>query len=187
MNLLKRITDNEIFGTGGNSLSEQRKTVRVVLLDDDNLASVLYLGKYNFYMMPGGGIEENETPEQALHRETQEETGCDSEIICNLGIIEENSLIYNYSCLSLCFLAKIKGEKGLLNLTQEESDEETQVQWHNLHEILRLIKNQNVDELKLIRDERSIAIMKFIQERDITLLNEAIKVLTHQAEEKLCV
>jgi len=177
MNILKRITDKEIFGTGGTGLSEPRKTVRVVLLDDNNLAAVLYLGKYNFYMIPGGGIEENETPEQALQRETQEETGCGSEIICSLGIIEENSLIYNISGLSLCFLAKIKGEKGLPNLTQEESDEETQVQWHNLHEILRLIKSQNIDELKLVKDERIIAIMKFIQERDIALLNEAIKIL----------
>ena len=175
--MLKQITDKELFGTDGYNDNEPYKAVRVVLLDDKNLVAVLYLAKLNFYTLPGGGIEKSETVEQALARETQEETGCYSEIISNLGIIEENSITYNWSGISTCFIAKTKGEKGLLHLTHEEIEEETQVQWHELHEALKIITDQKSNKSTSPRNEREAAIMKFITERDIILLNEAIKVL----------
>ena len=174
MNILKQITDKELFGTDGYNNDEPYKAARAVLLDENNLVAVLYLKKLNFYTLPGGGIDEGETIDQALAREMQEETGCYSDIICELGIIKENSLTYNWSGISSCFLAKIKGEKGLLHLTQEEIDQETQVQWHNIHEALKkVVTNQNIKA----RDEREAGIVKFIQERDIALLNEAIRIL----------
>ena len=173
MNILKQITDKELFGTDGHNNDEPYKAARAVLLDDKNLVAVLYLKKLNFYTLPGGGIDDGETIEQALAREMQEETGCYSDIMCELGIIEENSLIYNWSGISSCFLAKIKGEKGLLHLTQEEIDEETQVQWYNIYEALKVVTNQKINA----RNEREAGIVKFIQERDIVLLNEAIRIL----------
>ena len=173
MKLLKRITDKELFGIDGYNHANPYKAARAVLLDDKNLVAVLYLKKLNFYTLPGGGIDDGETIEQALTREIQEETGCYSDIICELGIIEENSLTYNWSGISSCFLAKVKGEKGLLHLTQKEIDEETQVQWYNIHEALKIITNQNINA----RDEREAGIVKFIQERDIVLLYEAIRIL----------
>ena len=173
MNILKQITDKELFGTDGYNNDEPYKAARAVLLDDKNLVAVLYLKKLNFYTLPGGGIVDGETIEQALAREIQEETGCYSDIICELGIIEENSLTYNWSGISSCFLAKIKGEKGLLHLTQKEIDEETQVQWYNIYEALKVVTNQKINA----RNEREAGIVKFIQERDIVLLNEAIRIL----------
>ncbi|MCL2855968.1 MAG: NUDIX domain-containing protein [Defluviitaleaceae bacterium] len=173
MNLLKQITDKELFGIDGHNYEEPYKAARAVLLDDNNLVAVLYLKKLNFYTLPGGGIDVGETMQQALAREMQEETGCYIDIVCELGIIEENSLIYNWSGASSCFIAKTKGEKGLLHLTQEEIDQETQVHWYNIHEALEIIINQNISA----RDEREAGIVKFIQKRDIVLLNEAIKML----------
>ena len=175
--MLKRITDKELFGTDGYNNNEPYRAARAVLLDDSNLVAVLYLAKLNFYTLPGGGIEKCETVEQALAREMQEETGCNSEIVCNLGIIEENSVTYDWAGISTCFIAKTKGEKGLLHLTPEEDEEGTQVQWHELHEALNIITSQKSSKSISPRSEREAAIMKFITERDITLLNEAIKVL----------
>ena len=169
MNLLKRITYKETFGAG----IKQYKSIRVVLLDAQNLAAVLYVGKVKFYTLPGGEVDEGETPEQAAIRETREETGCDSEIVCPLGIIEENSRTCSWNGVSTCFLSKVKGTKGVQNLTQIELDEETEVRWYDLHEALKIITNQEITA----RDERETGIGKIIQERDITLLNEAIKIL----------
>ena len=80
MKVLKRITYKETFDAD----MEPYKSVRVVLLDDKNLVAVLYVGKVKFYTLPGGSIDEGETPEQAVIRETLEETGCDSEIHAHL-------------------------------------------------------------------------------------------------------
>ena len=82
MKILKQITYKETYGTD----VKQYKSVRIVLLDEKNLVAVLYVGKVDFYTLPGGSIEDGETPEEAAIRETQEETGCDSEIIHALGI-----------------------------------------------------------------------------------------------------
>jgi len=169
MNLLKRIIYKEPFDAD----VKQLQSVRVVLLDDKNLAAVLYVGKVKFYTLPGGGIEEGETPKQAAIRETLEETGCESEIIHTLGIIEENSKTCDWNGTNYCFIMKAKGVKGVQNLTEIELSEETEVYWYDLHEALKIITNQKI----AARSEREEGIGEIIQERDITLLSEAIKIL----------
>ena len=170
MKLLKRITYKETFATDEN----QYKSVRVVLLDNDNLVAVLYVGKVKFYTLPGGGIDEGETPEQAVIREAKEETGCDIEIVHTLGIIEENSKACDWNGINTCFIAKVKGAKGHQKLTEIEIDEDTQIRWLNLREALNIITDQEI----AARDERESGIGKIIQERDVVLLNEALKICT---------
>jgi ADP-ribose pyrophosphatase YjhB (NUDIX family) len=169
MNLLKRITYKETFDAD----VKQHQSVRVVLLDDKNLVAVLYVGKVKFHTLPGGGIEEGESPEQAAIRETLEETGCESEIIQTLGVIEESSKTCDWNGINTCFMMKIKGIKGVQRLTEIESDEETEVRWYDLHEALKIITNQKISA----RSEREEGIGKIIQERDIILLKKTIDTL----------
>ena len=166
MKLLKRITYKEPFTTSENP----HRSARVVLLDDNNKVAVIYVGKVNFYTLPGGGIEEGETPEQAAIREMKEETGCNSEIIRTLGLIEENSKTVNWNGLATGFMSKVKGSKGTPRLTQEEMDEDAQLQWYDVREALNIIANQDISKV-----DDGIGLI--IQERDVTLLNEAIKLL----------
>ena len=174
MKLLKRITVKKCFDPTINTDVKPYNAARAVLLDDNNMIAVLYLRKYEFYTLPGGGIDHGETAVQGLAREMLEETGCNCEIIHHLGIIEENSLTYNWWVHSECFLARIKGEKGTPSLTQRELDEEPHVQWHSMQEALRLIETQNIDNMPNVESARNAVAMKIIQERDITMLHEAM-------------
>lgn len=51
-----------------------RNSARSIILREGCVAMV-YSKKYRYYKFPGGGIEPGETPEEALIRETLEETG----------------------------------------------------------------------------------------------------------------
>ena len=54
----------------------------------NGLVAMVHSAKYNYYKFPGGGIEKDESAEQAMIRETQEETG--------LVVIPETVKEYGY-------------------------------------------------------------------------------------------
>jgi len=72
-----------------NSKIITRNAVRAIILKDNKILMVL-LEKTNEYKFPGGGVEKNETFEDALKREVSEETGCNViKIVEKAGIITE--------------------------------------------------------------------------------------------------
>jgi len=72
-----------------NSKIITRNAVRAIILKDDKILMV-FLEKTNEYKFPGGGIEKNETNEEALKREVLEETGCNViKIVKKIGIFTE--------------------------------------------------------------------------------------------------
>ena len=69
----------------------RRTAVRGIIYDRDRLLMVqTRLGDYKF---PGGGVQENETHEEALKREIAEETGyTDVTICCCFGTVFEQNM-----------------------------------------------------------------------------------------------
>ena len=65
-----------------------RNSARSIIIQDGKVA-MIYSLEYDYYKFPGGGIEESETPVEALIRETREEAG--------LVIIPES--IQEYGCV----------------------------------------------------------------------------------------
>lgn len=65
---------------------KRSRSVAIVVRDGKILMErVFYFGR-EFYTVPGGGIEEGETPEQAALRELQEECGLEGKIIRPLAV-----------------------------------------------------------------------------------------------------
>lgn len=71
---MRNITTIDFQDYDSNGIAFNRKASRGIIIKDGKLAMIHSL-KYNYYKFPGGGIEKNETNEEALIREVKEETG----------------------------------------------------------------------------------------------------------------
>ena len=162
--LIKELTDKNVLGTDGmvESPSRTRQTSRAIVIDKDGLYAVMYAAKFGLHSLPGGGMEEGESPETALRREILEETGCSCDIIEPLGTIAENRFHANYTALSYYFVVKCTSEKAYPQLTQAELDTGTELKWCSFDEMLHLIKDC----------EHTTNQRKFLQARDIAALEE---------------
>ena len=65
----------------------------------------------NYWALPGGRVEPNENPEQAIVREVKEETGLDVEIDRKIGEYHEKGVQegVEYDYYPACFLVKVVG------------------------------------------------------------------------------
>ncbi len=67
-----------------------RKTIRAIILNEENQVLMLYSKRFNDYTFPGGGLKANENEEKALKRELKEEIGASQIRIKEpLGFINE--------------------------------------------------------------------------------------------------
>ena len=158
------ITDKEITGSDKLSAAEPRIAVNAILFDADENIALCYMGKYDLHTLPGGGVEVGEDLQSATQREIWEETGCQCEIIGELGKIIENRYEHDFSQERSYYIAHVTGEKGELHLTNEEIAENTSVVWLPIEQALQIISEKEHDNYQ----------RKFIQKRDIAALTEAM-------------
>lgn len=134
---------------------------------------LLNFRKRNEYKLPGGGIEENEKPEEAFKREVLEETGCKVEIIKELGTTEEYKTLDNFKQISYVFVGKVLEDTKQLNVTQKEKDEGARLVWETPENALKVITESYG---KLIASKyESVYHTRFIALRDRKILEYYIK------------
>jgi ADP-ribose pyrophosphatase len=165
MKHLCTITDKDITGSDKLSASAPRIAVNAIMFDADDRIAICYMGKYDLYTLPGGGVEQGEDLEAALKREMWEETGCDCEIVSELGTIFENRFEHDFTQERSYYIARVIGEKGELHLTEQEIAEGTTVVWLPIAEALKTISEKQQDNYQ----------RKYIQRRDVIALKEAIE------------
>jgi len=140
LELICKITDELI---GEKSVEMENPTLRLgargIVIREDGKIAVFNKSKKNEYKLPGGGIEGEENPEEAFKREVLEETGCEVEIIRNLGTIEEYKSLSNFKQISYVFVGKVIKDTKKLNLTKKEADEGAKLVWENPEKALSLI------------------------------------------------
>ena len=100
-----------------------RRAARSVVLNSKGEVILFHSRKFDYYKIPGGGIEGPESIEGAAIREAREETGYKIRIDKPLGaIIEYRSRIHRI-LISYCFLARTIGNPGPTNLDKGERAE----------------------------------------------------------------
>lgn len=145
-----------------------RRAARAIVFDSDKKIGILCVGKYNYHKLPGGGLEGDESIEEALKRECLEELGCNIEIFTELGeIIEyrDKRLLKQHS---YCYLANVVGEKGRPDFTEDERKNGFKITWQSLKEAIKLLENDKPEGYE----------GGFMQIRDISFLKEALNYLS---------
>ncbi|WP_028108932.1 NUDIX hydrolase [Ferrimonas futtsuensis] len=138
MQPLNSTTHPDAIPQGSETL---RKAVRAAILDGDQIL-LLYTERYEDYSLPGGGVDQGESLEQALLREVAEETGAANlTIIEELGLFEELRPWYkedadNQRMLSYCYLCSADRDLGETRLEHYEQQNGMRPLWVNIHDAI---------------------------------------------------
>jgi len=161
MDILTEIKDGE------SPILKIREASRAILFDENSLIPLLFVSKYHYHKLPGGGIEDNESKEKALIREIKEETGSTFESIGEIGQITEFRSKWNLKQTSYCYLGKITS-KGTPDFTEKELNQGFKLIWLSLDNAI----------LQFEKDLPCNYEGTFIQKRDLTFLKKA-RDITH--------
>ena len=174
MELIYKVTDKDI-GETAKEMEEPRIRygARGIVVKEDGKIAVFNKANKNEYKLPGGGIENNETPEEAFKREIMEETGCEVEIIKALGTIEEHKTLDNFKQISYVFVARVLKDTEELHVTEKEKDEGARLLWESPENALQLI-TECFNNLVASKYE-SVYHTKFIVFRDRKILEKYIE------------
>ena len=168
-NIICNITDKDI-GIDVSEMHEPeiRQGARGIVIRDDGKIALFYKSNKQQYKLPGGGIENDESPEIAFRREVLEETGCIVEIVKKLGITEEYKTKDNFKQTSHVFVSKVIKDTKKLDITDNEKDDGAKLAWVEAKKALELIKSSY--EILLSANDDLEYPAKFVVLRDIKIL-----------------
>lgn len=138
--ILITLHDKDIFQDTTDLTSvvwNDRPIGKVVLFNEDSKIALIGNKVNNFFSLPGGGIEGDESILDGIMRECKEETGCEIEIKDTLGMTEDFRLRDSRHCISFGYSAKVT-YCGTPALTESEVDIGAYVKWVSLSEAIEL-------------------------------------------------
>ena len=142
-----------------------RKSARAILINENGHIATQYLQNYGYHKLPGGGVDQGESVEEALKREILEEVGCQCEIVKSVGLVIEYRNKYDMIHLSFCYVAKVVGPIGEPQLEEGEIEEGQTTLWLSAEDILEKMKSDIPQKFE----------GHFILKREIAFLEEFLK------------
>lgn len=106
----------------------KRWTVRALAYNEEGKLCFLHIkgsdafGKRNHLETVGGGVENDESLEEALRREIKEEIGYECEIKEEIGVVVDHYNLLNRENISTFFVVELKDYVGDINRSEEEQD-----------------------------------------------------------------
>lgn len=149
-------------------VSHDRSVARAMVIDE---AGVFYFmrvprddifGCVTVMETAGGGVEEGETPEEAVLREVREELGAQVEVLCKVGVVSDYYNLIQRHNVNHYFLCRVKafGERQL-----------TQAEREDFHlEVMRVSYDEAMTHYQ---QQRESALGKLICARELPVLEAA--------------
>ncbi|KAI1168178.1 NUDIX hydrolase domain-like protein [Nemania serpens] len=159
----------KVIGTRQSDVSyTDRYAVRVVTVDATGHVALIYAKKGNYHKLPGGGIEVDEDHGEAAAREVREETGAVVSIRRSVGCVASTEEFRNdLHQISYVYVADVVDASGQPELTEEELVDGLTHEW--------ILARQALDKMSAVEPTSDLG--RFIKERDVYLLGEAIEKL----------
>lgn len=109
MEIINELKDTEYPDHG---FDHTREVVRALVLDENGNIAIHEVqrddqfGDQKYFETPGGGVDEGESLEEAIHRECKEELGYEIEILAPIGIVIDFYNLINRKNINHYYLAK---------------------------------------------------------------------------------
>lgn len=142
-----------------------RTAVRAVLRNNDDQIALMYSNQREYYKLPGGGVDDGEELQTALHRELMEEVGAMAVIDNELGQVVEWRDYARFKQISYAYTATVIGELVMPDLTESEIAEGFEVKWISGIDIA-------IDLIDAKSNSGDVAI-SFMSKRDAEILRSA--------------
>ncbi|MFH0713342.1 MAG: NUDIX domain-containing protein [Candidatus Micrarchaeota archaeon] len=160
------VRDEDVGLVSNRGVELSKRTAARAILKKGKLIAILHVSKDKFYKLPGGGVEKDETIEQALHREVFEETGCTFKVTGEVGETHEYRTQQDMDQISYCYFGDMETESPP-TFTKEERSEGYKLIWVPLDKAIELVES----------NKPTVYNGKFIIKRDAALLREAKRLL----------
>jgi len=164
MKLLKEIKDKDL--PVDESALRIRRASRAILFDENDLIPLLFVSKYNYHKLPGGGIEEGEDKAKALIRECIEEVGSDIKVDGEVGKIIEFRSEWDFKQTSYCYYGKILS-KNEPDFTEKEKAQGFKIIWLSLKDAILKVENDKPENYEGF----------FIQQRALVFLKRTEQII----------
>lgn len=167
MPILAHLVDDQYENNG---IDHIRRTVRAVVLKNNKIAlhkiyaKEDYFGPRNYYELPGGGVKDGESLEEALIRECAEELGLVVEIRTKIGRIDDFYNLIKQENHNYYFICEVVG-KTEKQITEREKHLIQKTVWVSFDKAIalynkspdtgvsRLVKNRELPILQIAQGE----------------------------------
>ena len=168
------LNDNQYPNVG---IKEVRNVSRAILVNEENKICILKIygedifGLRDYYETPGGGVDENESFEEAVVREIDEEVGVKCHIEMFIGEIVDYYNLIKRKNINRYFLCRIDGQTKIHHESFGDSLI-SKIEFFTLEEAISVYQNMsNYGVSKLVKQRELPILLELKRMKDNKLVN----------------